>query len=237
MSKTGANGSSEFLINNSLYIFLIAAIIAHCRSITRYFVSMNIHHQHRFALGGESAHCARASRARIILTGTDLSAGRVVGPDGLRGGFAAADWRSTRIRCSRASALCPCPSCILVVIAIGALVGADQRLLYGQVPSAPVYRHAGHPAHRVRHAADVPDAAATTTGSLSPAWIKVMTNLITGSILSVPDGKGNMVPIPNFVWYAIVITVVDVVRLEQDRLSARTCSPSAPIPRLRTSPA
>ena len=37
---------------------------------------------------------------------------------------------------------------------------------------------------------------------------KSYTNLITGSILSVPDGKGNMVPIPNFVWYAIVITVV-----------------------------
>ena len=101
----------------------------------------------------------------------------------------------------------PVPIVILAVIAIGALVGAvngfctakfnlhpfivtlaTQLIVYGTLL---IYLMQGN-----------------NNGQSISGLDKSYTNLITGSILSVPDGKGNMVPIPNFVWYAIVITVV-----------------------------
>ena len=79
----------EFFIDNSLYIFLIAAIIG----IAVYnpnFVSMksiiNI-----VSLSAANLPIALGIAGAIILTGTGPFGRARCGPDGLRGGFAAAD--------------------------------------------------------------------------------------------------------------------------------------------------
>ena len=183
----------EFFIDNSLYIFLIAAIIG----IAVYnpnFVSMK-----------SIVNIVSLSGA-IILTGTDLSAGRVVG---LTACVAASLLQMAEYpnKMFPGIGTVPVPIVILAVIAIGALVGAvngfctakfnlhpfivtlaTQLIVYGTLL---IYLMQGN-----------------NNGQSISGLDKSYTNLITGSILSVPDGKGNMVPIPNFVWYAIVITVV-----------------------------
>ena len=212
----------EFFIDNSLYIFLIAAIIG----IAVYnpnFVSMksiiNI-----VSLSAANLPIALGIAGAIILTGTDLSAGRVVG---LTACVAASLLQMAEYpnKMFPGIGTVPVPIVILAVIAIGALVGAvngfctakfnlhpfivtlaTQLIVYGTLL---IYLMQGN-----------------NNGQSISGLDKSYTNLITGSILSVPDGKGNMVPIPNFVWYAIV------VRLEQDdfrqehvrrRLQSRGC--------------
>ena len=194
----------EFFIDNSLYIFLIAAIIG----IAVYnpnFVSMksiiNI-----VSLSAAHLPIALGIAGAIILTGTDLSAGRVVG---LTACVAASLLQMAEYpnKMFPGIGTVPVPIVILAVIAIGALVGAvngfctakfnlhpfivtlaTQLIVYGTLL---IYLMQGN-----------------NNGQSISGLDKSYTNLITGSILSVPDGKGNMVPIPNFVWYAIVITVV-----------------------------
>ena len=194
----------EFFIDNSLYIFLIAAIIG----IAVYnpnFVSMksiiNI-----VSLSAANLPIALGIAGAIILTGTDLSAGRVVG---LTACVAASLLQMAEYpnKMFPGIGTVPVPIVILAVIAIGALVGAvngfctakfnlhpfivtlaTQLIVYGTLL---IYLMQGN-----------------NNGQSISGLDKSYTNLITGSILSVPDGKGNMVPIPNFVWYAIVITVV-----------------------------
>ena len=67
----------EFFINNSLYIFLIAAIVA-IGFISPNFLSgpsiVNI-----ISLSAANLPIALGIAGAIILTGTDLSAGRIVG--------------------------------------------------------------------------------------------------------------------------------------------------------------
>lgn len=67
----------EFFINNSLYIFLIAAVIA-IQIINPSFLSarsvVNI-----ISLSAANLPIALGIAGAIILTGTDLSAGRIVG--------------------------------------------------------------------------------------------------------------------------------------------------------------
>ena len=174
----------EFFIDKSLYIFLIAAIIG----IAVYnpnFVSMksiiNI-----VSLSAANLPIALGIAGAIILTGTDLSAGRVVG---LTACVAASLLQMAEYpnKMFPGIGTVPVPIVILAVIAIGALVGAVNGFCTAKFN----YLMQGN-----------------NNGQSISGLDKSYTNLITGSILSVPDGKGNMVPIPNFVWYAIVITVV-----------------------------
>ena len=78
MSKTEKiNYAKEFLINNSLYIFMIAAIIV-IQIMSPRFLSVpsiiNI-----ISLSAANLPIALGIAGCIILTGTDLSAGRIVG--------------------------------------------------------------------------------------------------------------------------------------------------------------
>ena len=111
----------EFFIDNSLYIFLIAAIIG----IAVYnpnFVSMksiiNI-----VSLSAANLPIALGIAGAIILTGTDLSAGRVVG---LTACVAASLLQMAEYpnKMFPGIGTVPVPIVILAVIAIGALVGA-----------------------------------------------------------------------------------------------------------------
>ena len=189
----------EFFINNSLYIFLIAAIVA-IGFISPNFLSgpsiVNI-----ISLSAANLPIALGIAGAIILTGTDLSAGRIVG----------------LVACVSASLLqatgypnkmfpnLPTLSLVLVFIiciAIGALVGlvngfctakfklhpfivtlSTQLIVYGLLL---MYLMSGN-----NNGQSISGLDASYTG------------FITGSFISL-----GRTPIPNYVWYALGITVI-----------------------------
>lgn len=189
----------EFLINNSLYIFLILAIIA-IQIISPMFLStpsiVNI-----LSLSAANLPIALGIAGAIILTGTDLSAGRIVG----------------LVACVSASLLqasgypnkmfpelptFPIFAVLLIAMAIGAVVGfvngfctakfklhpfivtlSTQLIVYGILL---MYLMNGN----------------NNGQSISGLDIGYST-FINGSFLSI----GNT-PVPNFVWYSIVIICI-----------------------------
>ena len=189
----------ELLINNSLYIFLVVAIIA-IEIYEPKFLSVpsliNIP-----SLSAANLPIALGIAGCIILTGTDLSAGRIVG----------------LVACVSASLLqtsgypnkmfpdmptLPLLLVIVIALAIGGLVGlingfctakfnlhpfivtlSTQLIVYGVLL---MYLMNG-----------------TNNGQSISGLDASFTNFINGSILSV--GK---TPIPNFVWYSLVITAL-----------------------------
>lgn len=194
-----ANYRREFFINNSLYIFLIAAIVV-IQIISPHFLSgpsiVNI-----ISLSAANLPIALGIAGAIILTGTDLSAGRIVG----------------LVACVSASLLqatgypnkmfpnMPTMSLVvvfLIVIAIGAIIGfvngfctakfnlhpfivtlSTQLIVYGALL---MYLTIGN-----NNGQSISGLDASYTG------------FITGSFISL-----GRTPIPNYVWYALIITAI-----------------------------
>ena len=189
----------ELLLNNSLYIFLIAAVII-IQILNPAFLSgrsiVNI-----ISLSAANLPIALGIAGAIILTGTDLSAGRIVGA----------------VACVSASLLqtsgypnkmfpgldtLPIPAVILIALAIGALVGlvngfctahfnlhpfivtlSTQLIVYGGLL---MFLMTGN-------------NNGQSISGLAPQY----TNFIKGSILSLGG-----TPIPNYVWYSLGITAL-----------------------------
>lgn len=196
-SRDKKNLWKEFFINNSLYIFLILAIIA-IQIISPAFLSapsvVNI-----ISLSAANLPIALGIAGTIILTGTDLSAGRIVG----------------LVACVSASLLqasgypnkmfpnlatFPLLAVLIIAMAIGAVVGlvngfctakfklhpfivtlSTQLIVYGVLL---MYLMNGN-----------------NNGQSISGLDASYSNFINGSILSI-----GRTPIPNFVWYSIVLT-------------------------------
>lgn len=196
-SKDKKSFWKEFFINNSLYMFLIGAIIV-IQIISPAFLSapsvVNI-----ISLSAANLPIALGIAGAIILTGTDLSAGRIVG----------------LVACVSASLLqasgypnkmfpnlptFPLIAVLLIAVAIGALVGlvngfctakfklhpfivtlSTQLIVYGVLL---MYLMNGN-----------------NNGQSISGLDASYSNFINGSILSIGG-----TPIPNFVWYSIVLT-------------------------------
>ena len=189
----------ELVINNSLYVFLIAAVVA-IQFISPNFLSgpsiVNI-----ISLSAANLPIALGIAGAIILTGTDLSAGRIVG----------------LVACVSASLLqaagypnkmfpdLPTMNLaivFLIAIGIGAVVGlingfctakfnlhpfivtlSTQLIVYGALL---MYLMSGN-------------NNGQSISGLDPSY----TGFITGSVLSLGS-----TPIPNYVWYALGITAI-----------------------------
>lgn len=189
----------EFLINNSLYIFLVAAIIA-IQFISPNFLSarsvINI-----ISLSAANLPIALGIAGAIILTGTDLSAGRIVG---LVACVAASLLQATGYPNKMFPDLDTMPLIVvfLIVIAIGAVIGfvngfctakfnlhpfivtlSTQLIVYGILL---MYLVLG-----------------SNNGQSISGLDSSYTGFITGSILSIGS-----TPIPNYVWYAVIITII-----------------------------
>lgn len=189
----------EFFINNSLYIFLVAAIVI-IQIISPNFLSsrsvINI-----ISLSAANLPIALGIAGAIILTGTDLSAGRIVG---LVACVSASLLQGTGYPNKMFPELETVPLLVvfLLAIAIGALVGlingfctakfnlhpfivtlSTQLIVYGVLL---MYLMQGN-----------------NNGQSISGLDDSYTGFISGSIFSV---RGT--PIPNFVWYAVLITAV-----------------------------
>ncbi len=189
----------EFFMNNALYIFLIIVIVAIAVYRPRFLSSgslINI-----ISLSAANLPIALGIAGAIILTGTDLSAGRAVGLCACvaasllqYGGYANKMFPSL--------ATFPVFAVILLVLAIGALIGAingfctakfnlhpfivtlaTQLIIYGGLL---MYLTLG-----------------TNNGQSISGLDESYTNFINGSFLSVGSTA-----IPNFVWYSLIITVI-----------------------------
>ncbi|MBQ8004204.1 MAG: beta-methylgalactoside transporter [Oscillospiraceae bacterium] len=189
----------EFLINNALYIFLIAVIIAIAVYRPRFLSPgslINI-----LSLSAANLPIALGIAGAIILTGTDLSAGRAVG---LCACVAASLLQETGYANKMFPGIGTMPVFLVIVliIAIGALIGAvngfctakfnlhpfivtlaTQLIIYGGLL---MYLTLG-----------------TNNGQSISGLADSYTGFINGSILSVGGTA-----IPNFVWYSLVITVI-----------------------------
>ena len=198
-SKDKKTYLKELLINNSLYIFMIIAIIA-IKIISPKFLSsssiINI-----ISLSAANLPIALGIAGCIILTGTDLSAGRIVG---LVACISASLLQASGYANKMFPDLATMPIFVvlLLAIAIGAVVGfvngfcvskfslhpfivtlATQLIVYGILL---MYLMIG-----------------TNNGQSISGLDASYTGFIAGTAISI-GGKG----IPNFVWYSIVITII-----------------------------
>lgn len=189
----------EFLIDNSLYIFLIAAIIG-IEIANPMFLSLpsvvNI-----ISLSAANLPIALGIAGCIILTGTDLSAGRIVG---LVACVSASLLQATGYAGKMFPALDAMPIWIvfLIAIAIGGIIGlingfctarfhlhpfivtlATQLVTYGFLL---MYLMNGD-----------------NNGQSLSGLDKKYTEFITGSLFKIGD-----VSVPNYVLYSLIVTVV-----------------------------
>ena len=189
----------ELLINNSLYIFLLAAIVF-IQCFNPRFLSfpsiINI-----ISLSAANLPLALGVAGAIILAGTDLSGGRVVG---LVACVSAALLQSAGYAGKVFPGLdpLPIPVVFLIVLGIGALVGlvngyctatfhlhpfivtlSTQLVVYGALL---LFLMTGN-------------NNGQSISGLDPSY----TNFIKGSILSIGG-----TPIPNYVWYVILLTAI-----------------------------
>ena len=189
----------EFLINNALYIFLVAVIIAIAVTRPRFISPGSI--INIISLSAANLPIALGIAGAIILTGTDLSAGRAVG---LCACVAASLLQASEYANKMFAAIptLPVPVVILIVVLIGAAIGAangfctakfnlhpfivtlaTQLIIYGALL---MYLTLG-----------------TNNGQSISGLSESYTDFINGSILSVGGTA-----IPNFVWYSLAITAV-----------------------------
>ncbi len=198
-AATRRRARGELLINNALYIFLIFVIIAIAIYKPRFLSAGSI--VNIISLSAANLPIALGIAGAIILTGTDLSAGRVVG---LTACVAASLLQTTGYANKMFPDLATVPvfAVILLIIALGAAVGAingfctakfnlhpfivtlaTQLIIYGVLL---MYLTLG-----------------TNNGQAISGLDASYTGLITGSFISIGTSA-----IPNFVWYSIAITII-----------------------------
>lgn len=189
----------EFLINNSLYIFLIAAVVV-IQILRPYFLSaasvINI-----ISLSAANLPIALGIAGAIILTGTDLSAGRIVG---LVACVAASLLQATGYAGKMFPGLetLPIPLVLLLTLAIGAIIGLINGFCTAKFNLHPFIVTLSTQLIAYGALLMYLNIGSNNGQSISGLDTKY-TDLIGGSILKI--GK---TPIPNFVWYVIVITAI-----------------------------
>ena len=189
----------ENLINNALYFLLFAAIIYTYTQNTRFLTLNSI--VNIISLSAANIPIACGIAGTIVLTGTDLSAGRVVG---LTACVSASLLQSVTYATKMFPNLpvAPIPLVILIVILIGGIVGWVNGFFVAQFKLHPFI---------------VTLATQLIVYGVLLMYVMVNGNngqplsgldssfksFVTGSIVSV--GK---VPIPNYVWYACIIVAL-----------------------------
>ena len=141
----------EFLLNNALYILLIVAIIYTYIQNSNFLSAASI--VNIISLSAANLPIACGIAGCIVLTGTDLSAGRVVG---LTACITASLMQSVTYATKMFPNLpvLPIPLVILIVLLVGGIVGG-QRFLRSEIPVASLHRNSGYPVDRIRPTVNV----------------------------------------------------------------------------------
>ena len=135
----------EFLLNNALYILLIVAIIYTYIQNSNFLSAASI--VNIISLSAANLPIACGIAGCIVLTGTDLSAGRVVG-------LTACITASLMQSVTYATKMFP----NLPVLPIPLVIryrGMGQRFLRSEIPVASFHRNSGYPVDRIRPTVNV----------------------------------------------------------------------------------
>lgn len=198
-TKEKLNFWKETLINNALYILLIIAVIYTYTQNQRFLTVNSI--VNIISLSAANIPIACGIAGCIVLTGTDLSAGRVVG---LTACISASLLQSATYATKMFPNLpvLPIPLVILIVIIVGGIIGwvngffvakfqlhpfivtlATQLIVYGVLLMYIMLNgNNGQP-----------------LSGLDPSFKA----FVTGSVISFFG-----VPIPNYVWYACIVVII-----------------------------
>ena len=194
----------DLLLNIALYILMIIAVIV-IQVINPNFLKpsslVNILSQTAaylpLALG--IAGC-------IVLTGTDLSAGRIVG---LTACISASLLQSVDAASKMWVNLSP-PNVILVLIlamVIGGAIGAFNGFFVAKFKLHPFIVTLG--TQLILYSCLLLYVKMGNNGGMAISGLdKSYNDFIKGSIISVPTGNGTSTPIPNYVWFAILLAAV-----------------------------
>lgn len=197
-SKDKSRYIKETLLNNALYILLVVAVIYTFIKNNNFLSTGSI--VTIVSLAAANMPIALGIGGCIVLTGTDLSAGRIVG---LTACVSAAMLQSMDYATKMFPNLqpLPIPVVILMVMAIGAVIGLVNGFFV---------------AHFKLHPFIVTLATQLITNGILLMFIMTngnngqplsgldnsFKNFVTGSILKIGG-----VPIPNYIWYAIICVI------------------------------
>ena len=224
--KLSGKQVGDLLMNNMLVIIMIVAAIA----IAIYrpaFVSassiINI-----ISLTAAYLPAALGIAGCIVLTGTDLSAGRAVGLTACVSASLLQTVTASNKMWPGIGTL-PIPVVIIIAMGIGALVGAFNGFFVGKFKLHPFIVTLG--TQLILYTllllyVQQGNNGGGTIGSLDESY----TNFVRAPLFSIPAGNGGSIPIPRYVLYSILLAVI--IGLSGTRPpSVRTCSLWAPTKR------
>lgn len=193
----------ETLVNNSLYIFVFFAVI-YIYMRNNNFLSVhsivNI-----LSLSAANLPIALGIGGAIVLTGTDLSAGRIVG---LTACISAALLQTTGYASKMFSnlATAPIPLVLLLVMVLGAIFGAFNGFFVAHFKLHPFIVTLSTQL-MIYGALLMFLQLGGNNGQSISGLDNSFNNFVKGSVISVPSSRGP-VAIPNYVIYALFITII-----------------------------
>ena len=194
----------DLILNNALIIIMVIAVI--------YIAIVNKNFMKPASIINILAQtCAYLPVALgvggcIVLTGTDLSAGRIVG---LTACISASLLQSVDAASKMWVNLTP-PNVILVLILamiIGGAIGAFNGFFVAKFKLHPFIVTLG--TQLILYSCLLLYVKMGNNGGMAISGLdKSYNDFIKGSIISVPTGNGTSTPIPNYVWFAILLAAV-----------------------------
>ncbi len=202
-SKDKATYIKEWLINNAIYIMLVVGLIYTYTQNWRIIQPTSI--MNIIALSAANIPIACGIAGCIVLTGTDLSAGRVVGLTACISAslLQAVDYGSKMFP---DLPVMPIPLVILIVMLVGGIVGWVNGFFVAKFSLHPFI---------------VTLATQLIVYGILLMYIMLNGNngqpisgldlsykeFVNGSILSIPAGDQS-IPIPNYVWFAVIVIII-----------------------------
>lgn len=203
-SQFNAKKAGDLLVNNALFILMfIAVIVIQMRNSN--FLSptslVNILSQTAAYLPA-----ALGIAGTIVLTGTDLSAGRAVGLTACISASLLQTVGSTNKMWTGIGTM-NIFVVILIAMAIGAAIGVFNGFFVAKFKLHPFIVTLGTQLILFTFLLSYVKMG-NNNGMAISSLDKSYTDFVKGSILSVPTGNGNSTPIPNYVWFAILLTII-----------------------------
>ncbi|MGI5963839.1 MAG: galactose/methyl galactoside ABC transporter permease MglC [Lawsonibacter sp.] len=191
----------DLILNNALLILMIIAVIYMAIDNPNFLKTSSLIN----IISQTAAYLpvALGVAGCIVLTGTDLSAGRIVGLTACVGASLLQNPESTNKMWTGIGAL-PIPVVILIVMAIGGLIGAFNGFFVGKFKLHPFIVTLGTQLI-IYTVLLLYVKMGNNNGMAISSLDKSYTDFITGSL---PFAKINGTPIPNYVWIALLLTAI-----------------------------
>ena len=194
----------DLILNNALIILMLLAVIYIAISNQNFLTPTSIIN----IISQTAAYlpAALGIAGCIVLTGTDLSAGRAVGLTACVSASLLQSVSASNKMWPGIGTL-PIPVVIVIAMGIGALVGAFNGFFVGKFKLHPFIVTLG--TQLILYSCLLLYVQMGNNGGMAISSLDASyTDFIKGSIISVPTGNGTSTPIPNYVWFAIALAAL-----------------------------